>query len=45
MDQTNPNLYELKKIKFLNRTVPIILQNKNGPCPLLAIGKKNTQQL
>jgi hypothetical protein len=31
--------YELKKIDFLGRKVPIVMQNKNGPCPLIAIGK------
>ena len=27
----------IKRIDFLGRNVPILLQNKNGPCPLLAI--------
>jgi hypothetical protein len=30
--------YALKRIKFFNRSVSIVLQNVNGPCPLLAIG-------
>lgn len=30
--------YELKRIEFGARTVPIILQNENGPCPLIALG-------
>jgi hypothetical protein len=30
-------LYKTKSIQFLGRTTPIILQNENGPCPLLAI--------
>lgn len=30
-------MYKLKHIEFLGRTTPIILQNENGPCPLLAI--------
>ncbi|XP_047322203.1 ubiquitin carboxyl-terminal hydrolase MINDY-1-like [Impatiens glandulifera] len=30
-------MYRTKVIKFLGRTTPIILQNENGPCPLLAI--------
>ncbi|KAH1080365.1 hypothetical protein J1N35_020126 [Gossypium stocksii] len=29
--------YRTKAIQFLGRTTPIILQNDNGPCPLLAI--------
>ncbi|KAK8503813.1 hypothetical protein V6N12_018987 [Hibiscus sabdariffa] len=29
--------YKTKAIHFLGRTTPIILQNDNGPCPLLAI--------
>ncbi|KAG8486743.1 hypothetical protein CXB51_020243 [Gossypium anomalum] len=30
-------LHKTKPIQFLGRTTPIILQNDNGPCPLLAI--------
>jgi hypothetical protein len=30
-------LHKTKLIQFLGRTTPIILQNDNGPCPLLAI--------
>jgi hypothetical protein len=29
--------YKLKKIDFLGRDVPIVLQNENGPCPLIAL--------
>lgn len=29
--------YKVKFIDFHDRKVPIILQNENGPCPLLAI--------
>lgn len=29
--------YRLRKIVFKGRTVPILMQNENGPCPLLAI--------
>jgi hypothetical protein len=29
--------FRVKRIRFQNRTTPIILQNVNGPCPLLAI--------
>lgn len=29
--------HKTKTIQFLGRTTPIILQNDNGPCPLLAI--------
>ncbi|CAI9093901.1 OLC1v1029503C3 [Oldenlandia corymbosa var. corymbosa] len=30
-------MHKVKVIQFLGRTTPIILQNDNGPCPLLAI--------
>ncbi|KAL8138835.1 hypothetical protein V2J09_004836 [Rumex salicifolius] len=30
-------LHKTKTIQFFNRSTPIILQNDNGPCPLLAI--------
>ena len=30
-------MYKTKAIQFLGRTTPVILQNDNGPCPLLAI--------
>ncbi|KAL6181928.1 hypothetical protein ACLB2K_048576 [Fragaria x ananassa] len=30
-------LHKTKLIQFLGRTAPIVLQNDNGPCPLLAI--------
>lgn len=30
-------VYKTKNIQFLGRTTPIVLQNDNGPCPLLAI--------
>ncbi|CAN8308305.1 unnamed protein product [Cochlearia groenlandica] len=30
-------MYKTKSIQFLGRNTPIILQNENGPCPLLAI--------
>jgi hypothetical protein len=30
-------IYMVKWIDFLNRSTPIILQNENGPCPLIAI--------
>lgn len=29
--------YKTKLIQFFGRSTPIILQNDNGPCPLLAI--------
>lgn len=31
------DVYELKRIEFGGRPVAILLQNRNGPCPLLAI--------
>jgi hypothetical protein len=33
-----PSNYELKKINFLGREVSIVMQNQNGPCPLISIG-------
>ncbi|XP_031404248.1 ubiquitin carboxyl-terminal hydrolase MINDY-1 isoform X3 [Punica granatum] len=30
-------IHKTKLIQFLGRTTPIVLQNDNGPCPLLAI--------
>ncbi|RRT44356.1 hypothetical protein B296_00055788, partial [Ensete ventricosum] len=30
-------LYKTKVVQFLGRATPIVLQNDNGPCPLLAI--------
>ena len=30
-------VHKVKKIKFLGKEVPIITQNNNGPCPLLAV--------
>ncbi|KAM5572646.1 ubiquitin carboxyl-terminal hydrolase MINDY-1 [Rosa sericea] len=30
-------LHKTKLIQFLGRTAPVVLQNDNGPCPLLAI--------
>ena len=30
-------VHRVKRIDFLGRTVPVLLQNENGPCPLLAI--------
>ncbi|KAL5181861.1 Ubiquitin carboxyl-terminal hydrolase MINDY-1 [Glycine soja] len=30
-------VHKTKTIQFLGRTTPIVLQNDNGPCPLLAI--------
>ncbi|XP_076920657.1 uncharacterized protein LOC143581857 [Bidens hawaiensis] len=40
-DETPPTVTEMmhktKSIQFFGRTTPIVLQNDNGPCPLLAI--------
>ncbi|KAJ4953186.1 hypothetical protein NE237_030018 [Protea cynaroides] len=36
-EQEQECLYKTKVVQFLGRTTPIILQNDNGPCPLLAI--------
>ena len=30
-------LYRIKKITYDNARIPILMQNRNGPCPLLAI--------
>lgn len=30
-------LYRIKTIEFENSRIPILMQNRNGPCPLLAI--------
>ena len=30
-------MHKTKVIQFFGRTLPIVLQNDNGPCPLLAI--------
>ncbi|KAK4365299.1 hypothetical protein RND71_016657 [Anisodus tanguticus] len=35
--ETKEMAHKTKVIQFLGRTTPIILQNDNGPCPLLAI--------
>ena len=32
-------LYPVKRIPYFQRIVPILCQNENGPCPLLAICK------
>ena len=32
-------VHKTKLVEFLGRTTPIVLQNDNGPCPLLAICK------
>ena len=37
MTETNTESYKLKVIKFFGREVPVVVQNDNGPCPLLAI--------
>lgn len=29
--------YKVKTVSFLGRRVPVMLQDVNGPCPLLAI--------
>lgn len=35
--QVKECVHKTKFIQFLGRTTPIVLQNDNGPCPLLAI--------
>ena len=36
-EDENNDIYHIKWIQWLNEKTPIITQNKNGPCPLLAI--------
>nr|GLL49297.1 ubiquitin carboxyl-terminal hydrolase MINDY-1-like [Ipomoea trifida] len=36
-DEPGKKWYKMKVIQFMGRTTPIVLQNDNGPCPLLAI--------
>ena len=33
-----PRAFRVKVVEVFGRTVPIVLQDTNGPCPLLAIG-------
>lgn len=35
--ESDENVYHIKWVNFKNQKVPIITQNVNGPCPLLAI--------
>lgn len=35
--QPAPAAYKVKRIEFLRREVPVVMQNENGPCPLLAL--------
>lgn len=37
MEKTEPISYTVKTITFMKRRVPIMMQNQNGPCPLLAL--------
>lgn len=37
--QVKECVHKTKLIQFLGRTTPVVLQNDNGPCPLLAICK------
>ena len=37
---SNEESYEIKRIDFLGKQVPILMQSKNGPCPLLAIANQ-----
>ena len=36
-DDENDDTYHIKWIDWFDEKIPIITQNKNGPCPLLAI--------
>ena len=33
----NRVFYKIKRIQFFGREVPVVMQNDNGPCPMLAI--------
>lgn len=37
MEKAEPMTYTIKTILFMKRRVPIMMQNQNGPCPLLAL--------
>lgn len=37
MDEGRTDLYRLKKVQWNGKTIPLVMQNINGPCPLLAI--------
>lgn len=34
------DIYRIKNVVFKEKTVPILMQNMNGPCPLLAISEE-----
>ena len=33
----DPLSFPCKRIAYNNREVPVLMQNENGPCPLLAL--------
>ena len=35
--EDNQSIYNVKWIKYQSKSLPIVTQNENGPCPLLAI--------
>ncbi len=35
------DIYRIKTVQYKNQRVPILMQNLNGPCPLLAISKRS----
>jgi len=37
MDRDSRTVHAVKRINFLGKITPIVLQNENGPCPLIAI--------
>ena len=37
--------YLLKRCRVFDRDVSLVLQNENGPCPLLAIGARSSRAL
>eukprot|EP01023_Acetabularia_acetabulum_P003573 TRINITY_DN11496_c0_g1_i4.p1 TRINITY_DN11496_c0_g1~~TRINITY_DN11496_c0_g1_i4.p1 ORF type:complete len:301 (-),score=50.62 TRINITY_DN11496_c0_g1_i4:1667-2515(-) len=37
MSQQEGTIYQVKVVEFFERQVPIVLQNENGPCPLLSL--------
>lgn len=36
-ERNSRDIHEVKRITFLGHTRPVILQNENGPCPLIAL--------
>ena len=39
-DDSGNDFHKIKQISFFGRKAPIIMQNENGPCPLIGIGAR-----